>query len=247
MSTDAPRATEPSPAERIRSVIAAAASMTVIANGDREDLHGSGLVGFGDGIRLRVPADSRLAGDAACTPGGGAPALIEWTDVAPVAVRGRIRARVRIAGRLHPPQPGPEGTVTMLLEPRQVALATGRETTLVDPAGLCAAEPDPVAPFEAALLIHLDEDHRDQVAAMTRLIHPQDLLGVVRVVPLALDRYGIVLRLEYPRAQRDARLVFAEPLTDVDQVGALIHTLVAHTARQDGGPAERPGARGRAC
>lgn len=117
----------------------------------------------------------------------------------------------------------------MLLKLRQVALAAGQISTLVDPAELAAAEPDPVAPFEARLLIHLEQDHRDQIAAMTRLIDPQHLLGVVRVVPFALDRHGIVLRLEYHRAHRDVQLAFAEPLRDVDQVGLRIHTLVAHS------------------
>jgi hypothetical protein len=231
VSTVDPGAAEPTHAERVRSVIAAAASMTVIANGSRDELHGTGLVAFGDGIRLRVQAGCPLARDAVCAPGSGVPVLLEWTDVAPVSVRDRVRARVRIAGRLHAPEPGPGGTATMLLEPHQVALAADRFSTLVDPRELAAAQPDPVAPFEASLLLHLDEDHQDQIAAMTRLIDPPYLLGVVRVVPFALDRHGIVLRLQYARAHRDVQLAFAEPLCDVDQVGLRIHTLVAHSPR----------------
>jgi hypothetical protein len=89
---------------------------------------------------------------------------------------------------------------------------------------------------EAALLIHLAEDHRDHVAALLGLIDPQLLRGVTEVSPLALDRYGIVLRLaslgtrRVPPSHQDVRLSFGEPLPDADQVGHRLHALLAHRA-----------------
>jgi len=227
-------ALKPTHPERVRSLLAASTSLSVIANGTRADLLAPGPrdpapVCFDQGLRLRTPADGWPAREAACAPPGGAPAVLESTDVSPVTVRDRVRGQVRITGRLHPPEPAAGGTVTMLLEPRQISLTADGFSTLVDPAELAAARPDPVARFETALLLHLAEDHRDQVAALTRLVHTRLLLGVARVTPYALDRYGIVLRLEYHRAHCDVRLAFAEPLTDVDQVGHRMHTLVAHS------------------
>jgi Protein of unknown function (DUF2470) len=208
---------QPTHAEQVRSILAAASSMSVAVNGTSDDLLGPDLVSF----------------DFA--PACGVPAFLEWTDVAPVAVRERTRGRVGITGRLHAPEPGPGNTVSMLLEARQVALVTKGFSTLVDPASLEAAEPDPLARYEAALLLHLAEDHQDQVAALTRLLDARELLGVVRVTRLALDRYGIVLRLDYHRAQQphqDVRLAFAEPLADSEQVGHRLHTLIAHSQRR---------------
>lgn len=231
MSSVRTRAAEPTRAERVRSIIAAASSLSVTVNGVRDDIRGTDLVRFGQGIGLHVPDDCRPAREAAGAAAGPLPVVLEWTDVAPVSVRQRLRARVRLTGWLHAGEPGPGDRPGLLLEPRQVALATGGSGGPVDPAELTAAEPDPLARFEAALLIHLAEDHQDQVAALTRLLAARELLGVTRVTPLALDRYGIVLRLDYLDSSRDARLAFAEPLTDVDQVGRRIHTLIAHSVR----------------
>jgi len=229
-----PRAYEPSEAEVVRSVMQAATSLTAVANGSRHELLGSGIAVVERGqLWLRVSAGSGLARAAAMVVGeaDGLPVLLEWTDVAPLAVRERVRTRVRIAGWL--PAAGREeadGTLAMAVDVRQVALAASGTSTLVDPAELVRAEPDPLAMVEAALLIHLAEDHQDHVAALLGLIDPQLLRGVGEVSPLALDRYGIVLRLTQHRAHlphQDVRLSFGEPLPDAEQVGRQLHALLA--------------------
>jgi Protein of unknown function (DUF2470) len=225
------RAYEPSEAEAVRSVIQAATSLTAVANGSRHELLGSDIVVVeGEELRLRVPVDSRLAREAAMVAeeGGGLPVTLEWTDVAPLAVRDRVRTRVRISGRLSPGgREEADGTVAMVVDVRQVALATAGTGALVDPAELLRAEPDPLATVEAALLIHLAEDHQDHVAALLGLIDHQLLRGVTEVSPLALDRYGIVLRLTRRHSHQDVRLSFGEPLPDAEQVGHRLHALLA--------------------
>lgn len=221
---------EPSAAEVVRSVILAASSLTAVANGSHHELHGRDLVLVEDGeLRLRVPVESQLAREAmmvACR-GDGLPLVLEWTDVAPLAVPDRVRARVRIAGRLLTAgRVESDGTTAMLLDVRQVALATTGTSALVDPAELLLVEPDPLAAVEAALLIHLAEDHRDHIAALLDLIDPQLLRGVLHVSPLALDRYGIVLRLAAHCSHQDVRLSFGEPLPDAEQVGHRLHALL---------------------
>ena len=242
------RAYEPSGAEVVRSVMQAASSLTAVANGSRHELLGPDIVVVERGrLWLRAPADSRLAREAAMVAGepAGLPVLLEWTDVAPLAVRERVRARVRIAGRLSATgREQADGAVPMALDVRQVALAAAGAGVLVDPAELVRAEPDPLATVEAALLIHLAEDHQDHVAALLGLIDPQLLCGVTEVSPLALDRYGIVLRLadpgtrRVPPSHRDVRLSFGEPLPDADQVGHRLHALLAgHGDRHGARPA----------
>ena len=233
MDSTGNRAVEPSPAERVRSVLEAAHSLTVLANSQQHDLFGADLTGFdGGGIRLRMPADNRLVRETEHAAGPGMPALLQWTDVAPLAVRQRVRGQVRITGWLHPTgDVAGSATATLLLEPRQVALDIGESGILVDPGELAAAEPDPVARYEPGLLLHLVEGHQDHVAALTRLLDPYLLLGVTTVTPLSLDRYGIVLRLENHRDHRDVRLTFVEPLLDAEQVGHRIHALLAASPR----------------
>jgi hypothetical protein len=236
---DVARSYEPSEAEVVRSVIQAATSLTAVANGSSYELLGSDiLVVEAERLRLRVPADSGLAREAAMVAewGGGLPVMLEWTDVAPLAVRERVRTRVRIAGKLLAADGHPEadGTVALLLDVRQAALATAGTSLLVDPAELLRVEPDPLATVEAALLIHLAEDHQDHVAALLGLVDPQLLRGVRAVSPLALDRYGIVLRLTRRHSHQDVRLSFGEPLPDAEQVGHRLHALLAGHATAAG-------------
>ena len=233
MDSTGNRAAEPSPAERVRSVLEAAPSLTVLANSQQHDLFGPDLIGFGgDGIRLRTPADIRLVRETEHAAGPGMPVLLQWTDIAPLAVRQRVRGQIRITGWLCPTGAATaDGTAVLLLEPRQVALDTGDSGILVDPGELAAAEPDPVARQEPGLLLHLVEGHQDHVAALTRLLDPYLLLGVAAVTPLSLDRHGIVLRLENHRDHRDVRLPFVEPLLDAEQLGHRIHTLLAASPR----------------
>jgi hypothetical protein len=234
MSTADSAASQPSPAERVRAVLVAAGSVGVIANGVHEDLVGADLLRFHGGLALRAPVGCRLAEEAcamAAASTAGVPALLEWTDISPVAVRDRVRARVRITGRLHGAEPDTDGTVRMGLTARQILFQADGLNTLVHAGELAAATVDPVARHEATLLLHLSQDHQDHVEALTRLVEARDLMGVSRVTPHAIDRRGIVLRLDYhpgTRGHRDVRLPFAEPLDRVDDLGQRIHALIAH-------------------
>ncbi|MDH6135607.1 hypothetical protein P3T37_005023 [Kitasatospora sp. MAA4] len=228
------RAFGPTDAEQVRSILHAATSLTVTTDAGRHELYGSRLLTFGPGprrgldhgMRLAVPAGSRLA-DEASAAAAGVPALLEWTDVAPTAVRARIRGRLRLAARLGRPEPAASDDLTsVLLEPSHALLGTSCGDSPVDLHAIARAEADPLAAHEAALLTHLTDDHEDYVAALSRLVDAHLLVGVTRVLPLAVDRHGLVLRLEYLHAHRDVRLLFDEPLLDVEHVGHRIHALL---------------------
>ncbi|MFC9326706.1 DUF2470 domain-containing protein [Kitasatospora sp. NPDC057015] len=226
----------PTDAERVRSLLLTASSLTTTTRAGRHDLLGPDLLDLGalphnPGARLTAPQDCRLTHEAAQADEEGVPVLLEWTDVAPVAVRDRVRCQVRIAGRLGRPRAAADGTVVLPLDPTQVLLTADGTHLPVDFDELTRAAPDPIAPYEAALLTHLDEDHHDQVAALSRLVDPRLLSGVTRVRPLALDQYGIVLRLEHLRVHHDVRLAFDRPLLDAGEVGHRIHALLDSAAR----------------
>ncbi|MFD3696521.1 DUF2470 domain-containing protein [Streptomyces sp. NPDC058646] len=221
--------TRPTDAERVRSVLAAAHSMTVVADGLRSEVrHLDGADPMG---RLHLhPAE----------PGGGAehrPAIrLEFTDIAPTPVRDRVRARVTVLGRMLTPYPqdGAESgsSDSTCMEFTRAVLETGDGTAHIGLEELDAARPDPLAPYEAGMLTHLLDDHPDLVTLLLRLVHPVPTTAVVRALPVAMDRYGITLRLEERRGHRDVRLPFPSPLDDVEQSGAQIQALFSAARRR---------------
>ncbi|WP_407559941.1 DUF2470 domain-containing protein [Streptomyces sp. 184] len=234
----------PTPAERVRTILATAASLTLEADGFRCDLVGLHTAGPGTDppaepdwlLRLRPPADSALAARVVCAPTGDLPVRLHLTDIAPVGVRDRVRARVTLIGWLAPERVQPEADRLVLgFDPAEVLVVTAADGTdaddtpdvaVVDLEELAGAHADPLAAQESAMLLHMADSHRDAIDALTRLVDPATLHGVVRVHPLALDRYGLTLRLEHPRTHRDIRLPFPALLVDVAEAGMAIQTLL---------------------
>ncbi|MGW7452364.1 DUF2470 domain-containing protein [Streptomyces sp. NPDC054787] len=219
-------AARPTDAERIRSVLTAAHSMTVVTDGLRTEVrHLDGTDPMG---RLHLhPAE----------PGGAdeyRPAIrLEFTDVAPTPVRDRVRARVTLLGRLLTPYAeAADAAGSTCVEFDRAVLETPDGLAHVGLEELDAACPDPLAPYEAGMLTHLLDDHPDLVTLLLRLVQPLPTAAVVRALPVAMDRYGITLRLEERRGHRDVRLPFPSPLDDVDQSGAQIQALFSAARRR---------------
>ncbi|MGW7456567.1 DUF2470 domain-containing protein [Streptomyces sp. NPDC054797] len=219
-------AAQPTDAERIRSVLTAAHSMTVVIDGLRTEVrHLDGTDPMG---RLHLhPAE----------PGGAddhRPAIrLEFTDVAPTPVRDRVRARVTLLGRLLTPYAeAADSAGSTCVEFDRAVLETPDGLAHVGLEELDAALPDPLAPYEAGMLTHLLDDHPDLVTLLLRLVQPLPTAAVVRALPVAMDRYGITLRLEERRGHRDLRLPFPSPLDDVDQSGAQIQALFSAARRR---------------
>ncbi|MYW45676.1 DUF2470 domain-containing protein [Streptomyces sp. SID161] len=211
----------PGAAERARSVLAAAWSCAVTADGVREEYVGAHSV-TGDGaVRLAVPDDSGLFAAALCAPRQEPSALVEFADVAPVPVRNRIRARVWLSGWF-----APSGDA-LLFRPTRVVLRQSSGPVVVGLDEFTAARPDPLAGPESHLLTHLAGAHPDAVERLTRLVRPESLHAATRVVPLAVDRHGLTLRIERTRAHGDVRLPFHTPADDVGQLTERVHALLA--------------------
>ncbi|MFG2759914.1 DUF2470 domain-containing protein [Streptomyces wuyuanensis] len=220
-----------SAAERVRTVLAAAESFTAVTDTHSCDLVGGGLHSVGDDGRLslRVPSDCRLAGEVALAPRGTLPVVLKFTDVAPVAVRERVRSRVTIAGWLAQAAPECEesGTASFRMVTAHVALEAPAGPVTVGLDELALARPDVLAHHEAAMLTHLVDDHAEVVDLLTRLVDPRLLQGVVRVWPLAMDRRGVTLRLEHAHSHQDVPLPFPAPVRDAGQAGDRVRELLA--------------------
>ncbi len=218
------RRAAPSVAERARSVLAAAWSCAVTAEGGREELVGAHTVTEDGRVLLQVPEDSTLLAAALCAPRGEPSAVLEFADVAPVPVRRRIRARLWLAGRLVPK----DGRLAF--EASRVVLRQESGESAVDLDEFAAAAPDPLATAEARLLTHLADCHADAVERLTRLVDSDSLQGAVRVQPLAVDRHGLTLRIERARAHGDVRLAFHAPADDVGRLTERMHVLLGQAS-----------------
>ena len=214
----------PGTPERARSVLAVAWSCTVTADGGREEFVGAHTVDEDGRVLLDAPEDSALRTAAICAPRGEPSAVLEFADVAPVPVRGRIRARLRLAGWFAPEDD------RLAFHATRVVLKQSSGAVVVAVDEFAAAVPDPLATAEAPLLTHLADAHPDAVERLTRLVRPDSLHGAVRVQPLAVDRHGLTLRIERARAHGDVRLPFHAPADDVGQLTERMHVLLTQAS-----------------
>ncbi|MFI8167719.1 DUF2470 domain-containing protein [Streptomyces sp. NPDC085931] len=214
----------PAAAERARSVLAAAWSCSVTAEGTREELVGAHTVTEDGRVTVAVPEDSALLGAAICAPRGEPSAVLEFADVAPVPLRSRVRARLWLAGWFAVEED------RLAFTPTRVVLRRPSGAVVVDLEEFAAAEPDPLTTAEARLLTHLADCHPEAVERLTRLVDPDSLHGAVRVQPLAVDRHGLTLRIERARSHGDVRLAFHRPADDVAQLTERMHVLLSQAA-----------------
>ncbi|MEO3975020.1 DUF2470 domain-containing protein [Streptomyces sp. CAU 1734] len=222
---------QPTSAERIRSILMAADSMTVVTDEGRTEVSRLDGPGVTEHIHLH-PALARSWEEADHAGDGPVRATLEFTDIAPTPVRDRVRGRVMLAGWLSAAADDGHGTPegSRCMEFSHAVLDTAGARTTVGLGELMEAETDPLAGCEAGMLTHLVDDHGDIVDLLLRLVKPRVTQGVRRALPLAIDRYGITLRLEYTDGHEDTRLAFPSPVRDADQAGVRIHALL-DTAR----------------
>ncbi|GHB38619.1 hypothetical protein GCM10010331_27790 [Streptomyces xanthochromogenes] len=219
------RSTTPTAAERVRSILAAAHSMTVVTDEGRHEVYCAGEGGAAGRIHLHEPGD---LGHARRT--GPLSTRLELTDIAPTPVRDRMRARVTLAGLLSAPyDPGSTESTCMEFAGAWIEDAQGRTDISLD--ALQETELDPLATREAGMLNHLVDSHKDLVPLLLRLVRPQVKSSLSRVLPVALDRYGLTLRLEYPATHQDVRLPFPRPVKDIEHAGPQIHALLSAARR----------------
>lgn len=251
-----PTHSRPTPAERARTLLEFASSVVLDIPGiDLVDRPGiPPLVRCAvlpDGaLTVLVESSSPLYRIAALSRTDEVRAELEAVDVAPVALPHRIRGRAAAQGGLTPlPNAGPEvieglfpgrpaGAHTLLrldLDHLAVEDLWGAECC-VDLAAFTAAAPDPIAGDEADMLQHLAASHPEQLHLLgaRALDHPscratwQDPVdALLEVRPVALDRFGLRVRLLGETRMLDARFDFHHPVTGPDQLPEAMHRLFA--------------------
>ncbi|WP_119288099.1 DUF2470 domain-containing protein [Streptomyces sp. YIM 130001] len=226
--------------ERVRSVLVQAVSLSLGTDSQDYDLIGMHSVGPDGQITLYPKPDTPLALQVAAGPRGGLGAVLEFTDISATALRDRVRARVTLVGRLLVAERGAVAGAAdsgpsddelpgdgLKFEADLVTLTTAEGVQGVDLDAFVRAAPDPLAVEEAAMLTHLAEAHEDMVSGLVSLGGSRLPHGVLRTLPLALDRYGITLRCEYREGHCDLRLPFPDTARDAVEAGEQVRRLLA--------------------
>lgn len=219
--------TTPSLAERARSVLAAATSATVVTDDAHYEV-GDLFEGRDGGLVLRLGTRHPLTQAVMSADGGDLTAIVELTQLAALPARNRVRARLSLGGWL---APGPAER-SLRLDVAEVVLEDDDGAWEVDLDEYRTATPDCLARLESDHLLHLDAHHADAVTLLARLAGGRALQGAVRVLPLALDRYGMVLRVERIRGHLDVRLPFPAVVRTSEELAASMRCLLALAARQ---------------
>ncbi|MFI5538526.1 DUF2470 domain-containing protein [Nocardia sp. NPDC051900] len=234
----------PSTAERVRSACAHAEQAVLAMPGiDPTPASVHHVQQCGDAV-IAVPTASVAAILAGNSGDHGAPAVLELTDHAPLPLREPVRALVWLRGwvRAVPtqaqralatevakdyPHPGlldigfGATLLRLVIDSEVVADSTGAESVRSDELRL--AQPDPFCAMESAWLQHMQADHADVVAQLARHLPPHLRRGIVH--PLAIDRYGLTLRVEGHDGDHDFRLPFSAPAHDIEGLSRAVRTL----------------------
>ncbi|MDI3313181.1 MAG: DUF2470 domain-containing protein [Mycobacterium sp.] len=239
----------PTAGERVRSICARAdGALLGIQRADPLSTPRPQLLSDGS-FAVVIPADRATAASIGTA---GTQAVLEVVDYAPLPLREPVRSLVWVRGHLRriplpavpaileliaaeDPDPAPlrgetpagdrDASHTLLgltVESLVVTDASGAESLAVT--DLLAARPDPFCRLEACLLRHLDTAHPEVIARLAATLPAPLRRGRVR--PLALDRYGLGLRVEGDGGDRDVRLPFRHPVDDVTGLGQAIRMLL---------------------
>jgi hypothetical protein len=263
----------PSPAERARATVVRAAGAALIAGalpgrdpasedgGERVTpvLH---HVPASGAATLQLPADHPLVVHARTRE--YVPAMLELTDTAPLPVRQPVRGLVWIAGRVrvlparvarraalriaaeHPDErllDVGHDDVLLRMDPGSVVLSDAEGTGTFTPAEVAATAPDPFVACGDSWLAHLASAHGSLVTGLVRHLPPALRSPGNAVVPLAVDRLGLRLRVETLSGDHDVRIGFSAPVACPRMLGAEVRRLAEVSPAATGAVHRRAGQR----
>jgi hypothetical protein len=228
-----------SPEVRARGVVACSVSARLTTDVGQVDLLGGHAV-LDDG-RLVVHVADHGAVARAVASASEVRARLLMVDIAPVAMRGRERARLVVVGTLvlagpedaaaawHQLDPhavdGPVGAVALELVPAVIVLTDDAGQHAIDVDAFVAAEPDPLVGSEAALLQHLAHAHPTSVQLLARAAG-HSVGGGAAIVPLRLTARDITLRVHDEDGHHDLVIAFARPVDDPARADRAIAELI---------------------
>lgn len=91
-------------------------------------------------------------------------------------------------------------------------------------------EVDPIAPFEAGIVEHMNDDHADALVAYARAFTRATDAQTVTMV--SCDRYGFELSVKTERGPRPARIAFDDPIATGDEARQAMIALLKRARAQ---------------
>jgi len=116
------------------------------------------------------------------------------------------------------------------------AFSSDPERARASAADYAAAEADPIRPYAAGAIEHLNADHAPALIEMARALGGFPDARVAECT--GVDRYGLELKVDTPRGQAYTRVGFGGALSSFDQLRAAAADLV-HRARAAENPPGR--------
>lgn len=218
------------PAVRARSAVEAASSVDLVWD-DGAATVADGVTAMPDGglawdVEEGSALHARLVRAAREDSDVGVCAAV--TDVAPRAVRDRVRGHLALAGWLvATPGTGARTAYRVRLGAEEVVWhETGTAPRHLDPEEYRGAAPDPLAAWEADLLLGLGREIRLEAALADLTRRCPGVGAVARVTPLRVERTGLVMRADLGAGVRDVRLRFAHEAGTVELAWAALEQLV---------------------
>lgn len=92
------------------------------------------------------------------------------------------------------------------------------------------AEPDPIAPFAAAIIDHMNEDHADIMVLYCKLM--SKAVDTTEAQLVGVDRYGFEMSAMTAEGPRPIRLPFSKPVSSADEVRNEMVTLAKQVRAQ---------------
>jgi len=221
-----PVTTSLSLAERARGVLVTSTSATVVTAGGQYEI--DDVVDTGGDLVMRLGSRHPLTQAVLAEADGDLTAVVELTQLVAVPARDRVRSRLTLGGWLS----ADPLDLSLRLDVAEVVIEDADGAWEIDADDYRAARPDCLARIENEHLLHLGAQHPDAVTLLARLAGSRALQDAVRVLPLALDRFGLVLRIERLRGHVDVRLPFVGPVNRADDVAEAMRVLLALAARR---------------
>ncbi|RKN32252.1 DUF2470 domain-containing protein [Micromonospora musae] len=241
----APEASLDPNAVTARSALSTSSSLRLGLGDSTVDLIDSHVVLPDGQVVLAIDAMTRTGGLLVAARGRPGAVRLDVTQLVPVAVRSRVRAKVSMRGTVRRFDPASldscdDDTLLSLLdlppvalwavEPADVRVTRDDSEATTSVTAYRAARPDPLAATEAVHLQHLSRHHRDVLDRLATLVDPALTAESARVVPVAVDTAGVVLRAEALDGYVDVRLAFAKPITGSAGLPEGLRTLLAAAA-----------------
>lgn len=236
----------PTPAERARTTLADAPTLTV-EFGDVAEVVAVRAVDTDGSLIALVATDGTLAARAdgtglPCTVHGGRPIPLACPDrtldvvtlfgAATLVDADDLGAALGVMAEAYPGR-----CADLLLRPDASALVRIHVTQVridgapVDPDAYRGARPDPLAAGSDGVVSHLAHDHPDHVMALAHLLDPALVRAARMLAPVRVDRHGLVFRVLTVSGTAYTRLDFPAALRGPEELPGAMRALESRAAQ----------------